>query len=51
LGQPVAQVHSGKVLSGIHSLKWTPVNIPAGIYFVKLDYGAGTEIKKITYLK
>ncbi|MBL7009628.1 MAG: S8 family peptidase [Candidatus Marinimicrobia bacterium] len=51
LGQPVAQIYKGEMTAGIHSFNWIPVNIPTGIFFINLDYGTGTEIKKITYLK
>lgn len=51
LGQRVASIFKGFRLGGEHRLEWEPVNLAAGIYFLKLSTGHHSRSVKILYLK
>jgi len=51
LGQKVATLISQKQEAGYHSIEWDASNLSAGTYFIKLDAGEFTQIRKAVLLK
>jgi hypothetical protein len=50
-GEIVKELHKGTLNKGKHSYRWVDINLPSGIYFVKLILGNKQHFQKITYLK
>ncbi|MDP8238901.1 MAG: T9SS type A sorting domain-containing protein [Candidatus Hatepunaea meridiana] len=50
-GRRVAELYSGKVLSGRHSINWEASDLPAGLYLIKLSTGAFAMVGKVALLK
>ncbi|NVN96141.1 MAG: T9SS type A sorting domain-containing protein [Bacteroidetes bacterium] len=48
-GKTVAVLVDDKLNVGEHNIKWTPVNLPKGIYFAIIQSGDSTLSKKILY--
>ena len=51
LGQKVTDLFTGRIGSGQQKFKFTADHLPDGIYFIKLDAGNETVIKKIVLIK
>ncbi len=47
IGQEVETLIDEELSPGIYTAKWSPKNIPSGLYFCRLEAGKFTEIKKI----
>lgn len=50
-GQKVANVYKGRGLPGINNIDWQGINMASGIYFCRLTYRDGSDIKKIILVK
>ncbi len=50
-GKVIAELLNEKVASGKHELKWTPSDIPGGVYFIRLQSGGSTIVRKVILLK
>ena len=50
-GKVIAELLNGKVAAGRHELEWAPSNIPGGAYFIRLQSGDRTVVRKIILLK
>jgi len=51
LGQRVGLVADGWCSAGVHRLEYDASGQPSGIYFYRLDYGSGSETKKMVLVK
>lgn len=51
IGQQVALLIDETKTPAIHTIKWTPENLPSGIYLVCFSAGKYFQAKKILYLK
>lgn len=50
-GRALETIFSGSGNAGNNLYTWNGINFPGGIYFVRLDYGAGTAIRKAVLIK
>jgi|GEM_PF-1092179 len=50
VGREVATLHDGYATEGVHTVSFRALNLPAGLYFCRLQTGAG-EIKTLKMLK
>ncbi len=50
-GNVAAVLSEGKMLSGEHRLKWTPVQKASGVYFIVLQTSQQTRMLKVFQLK
>jgi len=46
LGQKIATLFDGEMSAGTHSDRWDAQNVPSGIYFLKLNVGNNSIIRK-----
>ncbi len=46
LGQKIATLFDGEMSAGTHSDRWDAQNVPSGIYFLKINVGNNSIIKK-----
>ena len=51
LGQEVSTLISGLQPAGIHTVSFDAVNLPAGLYFYRLEAADFTAIRKMMLLK
>jgi Secretion system C-terminal sorting domain len=52
LGKQVAQLFAGRPYqAGLHSIRWEADNLASGIYFIQLQAGGATSVKKAILLK
>ncbi|MBO8130460.1 MAG: T9SS type A sorting domain-containing protein [Candidatus Marinimicrobia bacterium] len=51
IGQDIETLVNNKSKKGYNKIIWNPMNIPSGIYFIKLKHKDGTLFKKVLYLK
>lgn len=47
LGQKVAAVFEGQLNVGQSTLKYSMTDLPAGVYYVRVNYGESTEVVKV----
>jgi len=50
-GQEIAKLVNSAQAAGDHQIKWTATGLPSGIYFYRLQAGAGSETKKLILQK
>ncbi|MCB9503801.1 MAG: T9SS type A sorting domain-containing protein [Deferribacteres bacterium] len=50
-GQVIQTVLNEYLSAGIHKVKWTPKDLPGGIYLSVLRVGQFTQTRKIMYVK
>jgi hypothetical protein len=48
-GTIIATIVDDNLPSGSHSYDWTPENLPAGLYYLVLNTGKYTQVKKMVY--
>lgn len=51
LGRDVAALQSGMLEAGSHTLRWNASRFASGLYFVRVNAGSETRIRKIMLLK
>ena len=51
LGKKVDTLVTGFQNSGIHRKHWRPQNLPAGIYFARIQVGRQAQVQSLIYLK
>ena len=49
-GRRIQDIWAGNLAQGKHHFRWTPENIPAGEYLIRVDTGDKNEIKRVIYL-
>jgi hypothetical protein len=50
-GELVEVLLSTYALKGTYSMKWSPQNLSAGIYLVRLESGKRTNLQKVVFVK
>ena len=51
-GQIVSELYNDSARNvGIYELKWTPQNIPPGVYKVRIKYGNDIQVRSVAYIK
>jgi len=51
LGEKVATLLSGSLLSGSHSVEWDASNLASGVYLYRLQAGTYVEIRKMVLMR
>ncbi|MDD5088138.1 MAG: T9SS type A sorting domain-containing protein, partial [bacterium] len=51
LGQEMAVLASGAMNACVHVVSFDAAELPAGVYFYRLDAGSFTDVKKMMLLK
>jgi hypothetical protein len=51
LGEEVAMLANANQLPGEHKIKWSPAQLPSGVYVYRLQAGAFTATKKLVLLR
>jgi len=51
LGEKVADLVSGELLSGQHQIKWNPEGLPSGMYLITVKAGNFIKTNRLNYLK
>jgi len=51
LGRTVEVLIQGHMVAGRHEIQWNALNIPSGVYIIKLDAGGEVHTQKVTLLK
>jgi hypothetical protein len=46
-GRDIAELYSGRIEAGTHTLPWSPTELPSGIYLCRLITEEGTTVEKI----
>jgi aminopeptidase N len=50
-GQKVTEIYQGKGLAGINEIVWHSLGQASGIYFCRLNYQGGSDIRKLVMIK
>jgi flagellar hook assembly protein FlgD len=56
LGKEIATLHNGKMIPGIHSIRWNGLtnngfNVASGVYFYQVDVAGQVKTGKMMLLK
>ncbi|MDP8207764.1 MAG: C25 family cysteine peptidase [Candidatus Electryonea clarkiae] len=51
LGQEVAVLHQGHLRTGWHNVTWNAINMASGLYFIQMEAGGKSFLRKIMLLK
>jgi hypothetical protein len=51
IGQKVATIYEGRGLAGINEIVWRSNGLASGIYFCRLNYQGGSDIRKVVMIK
>lgn len=51
MGQRISTLVAGELPAGLHSVRWEPQSLPAGVYFCRLQAGESIFSRKMLYLK
>ncbi len=50
-GRKITDLFVGKKESGIHTLRWNAIDVPSGVYFIRMHAGRFTQMRKCILMK